>query len=82
MNLSNVYIKICAYLNTKRRSSRIEKGVSLHQRGRLLNIKEASLEYEQHVVSISTRLNGASLKSSLTNQYIMFLQSSLCLCEH
>ncbi len=56
MNLSNVYIKICAYLNTKRRSSRIEKGVSLHQRGRLLNIKEASLEYEQHVVSISTRL--------------------------
>lgn len=82
MNLSNVYIKICAYLNTKRRSSRIEKGVSLHQRGRLLNIKEASLEYEQHVVSISTRLNGVSLKSSLTNQYIMFLLSSLCLCEH
>lgn len=82
MNLSNVYIKICAYLNTKRRSSRIEKGVSLHQRGRLLNIKEASLEYEQHVVSISTRLNGASLKSSLTNRYIMFQLSSLCLCEH
>lgn len=82
MNLSNVYIKICAYLNTKRRSSRIEKGVSLHQRGRLLNIKEAFLEYEQHVVSISTRLNGASLKPSLTNQYIMFLLSSLCLCEH
>ena len=46
MNLSNVYIKICAYLNTKRRPSRIEKGVSLHQRGRLLDIKEASLEYE------------------------------------
>lgn len=82
MNLSNVYIKICAYLNTKRRSSRIEKGVSLHQRGRLLDIKEASFEYEQYVVSISTRLNGASLKSSLTNQYIMFLLSSLCLCEH
>ena len=82
MNLSNVYIKICAYLNTKRRSSRIEKGVSLHQRGRLLNIKEASLEYEQHVVSITTRLNGSSLKSSLTNQYIMFLLSNLCLCEH
>lgn len=82
MNLSNVYIKICAYLNTKRRSSRIEKGVSLHQRGRLLNIKEAFLEYEQHVVSISTRLNGASLKPSLTNQYIMFLLSNLCLCEH
>ena len=82
MNLSNVYIKICAYLNTKRRSSRIEKGVSLHQRGRLLNIKEASLEDEQHVGSITTRLNGASLKSSLTNQYIMFLLSNLCLCEH
>lgn len=82
MNLSNVYIKICAYLNTKRRSSRIEKGVSLHQRGRLLNIKEAFLEYEQHVVSISTRLNGASLKPSLTNQYIIFLLSNLCLCEH
>lgn len=82
MNLSNVYIKICAYLNTKRRSSRIEKGVSLHQRGRLLNIKEASLEYEQHVFSISTRLNGASLKPSLTIQYVMYQQSKLYLCEH
>ena len=46
MDLSNVYVKICALLNTKRRPSRIEKGVSLHQRGRLLDIKEASLEYE------------------------------------
>ena len=82
MNLSNVYIKICAYLNTKRRPSRIEKGVSLHQRGRLLNMKRASLESEEYLVSISNRLNDASLKPSLTNRYIMFLLSSLCLCEH
>lgn len=82
MNLSNVYIKICAYLNTKRRFSRIEKGVSLHQRGRLLDIKEASLESEEYLVSISNRLNDASLKPSLTIQYVMYQQSKLYLCEH
>lgn len=82
MNLSNVYIKICAYLNTKRRFSRIEKGVSLHQRGRLLDIKEASLESEEYLASISNRLNDASLKPSLTIQYVMYQQSKLYLCEH
>lgn len=82
MNLSNVYIKICAYLNTKRRFSRIEKGVSLHQIGRLLNMKRASLESEAYLVSISNRLNDASLKSSLTIQYVMYQQSKLYLCEH
>lgn len=82
MNLSNVYIKICAYLNTKRRFSRIEKGVSLHQRGRLLDIKEASLESEEYLVSISNRFNDASLKPSLTIQYVMYQQSKLYLCEH
>lgn len=82
MNLSNVYIKICAYLNTKRRFSHIEKGVSLHQRGRLLDIKEASLESEEYLVSISNRLNDASLKPSLTIQYVMYQQLKLYLCEH
>ena len=82
MDLSNVYVKICALLNTKRRPSRIEKGVSLHQRGRLLNMKRASLESEEYLVSISNRLNDASLKPSLTIQYVMYQQLKLYLCEH
>ena len=80
MDLSNVYVKICALLKTKRRPSRIEKGVSLHQRGRLLNMKRASLESEEYLVSISNRLNDASLKPSLTIQYVMYQQSKLYLC--
>ena len=82
MDLSNVYVKICALLNTKRRPFHIKEVPSLMQRDAFLNARRASLGSEEYLVSISNRLNDASLKPSLTIQYVMYQQTKLYLCGH